>query len=544
MTGLRIDRSRQPYRIDFPDRFNVASHFIDCHRGHENEGRIAIYYGNECITYGELGDNVNRCGNVLAALGLNPGDRLFLVLRDAPAFIYAFWGAIKAGIVPVPLNTLLRRQDYRRMIEAGAPAALIYSEPFAEEVLPAGDGLTVLSETALIAAMGDAGRSLLPVLATPMADCFWLFSSGSTGRPKAAVHRHRDMVVTSAFYGQGCLGLTRDDICYSAAKLFFAYGLGNAMTFPFWVGGAAVLDPARPTPDSTFTNIERYRPTAYFGVPTLYAAQLQALESAAPDLASLRLCVSAGEALPADILERWRARTGRDILDGIGSTEALHIFISNRPGDVVPGSSGRPVPGYQARIVDESGQPAAPDTPGRLLIKGPSTAGYYWCEPEKTARTMQGDWLDTGDTYTCSAPGSAPGSAPDSAPGATPSATESIYTYCGRSDDMLKVGGIWCSPFEIEACLIAHPDVLEAAVIGRADRDGLVKPAAFVVPSGEDAADGLSDQLKAFVKSRLAPYKYPRWVTIVDSLPKTATGKIQRYRLRAESRPVSGASAK
>jgi benzoate-CoA ligase family protein len=362
--------------------------------------------------------------------------------------------------------------------------------------------------------LASASPRLQAVPSAATAACFWLYSSGSTGRPKGAVHRQRDMVVTSQLYGEDVLGVREDDVCFSAAKLFFAYGLGNGMTFPLWAGATSVLLEPRPTPQSTFETIERFRPTLYFGVPTLYAAQLQALETAKPDLSSIRWCVSAGEALPADIFRRWKERTGTVILDGIGSTEALHIFISNRGGDVKAGTSGKVVPGYEARIVTDSGGEVAVSDPGRLQIKGASTAAYYWNNPEKTASTMLGDdWLDTGDTYLRDPDG--------------------YYTYCGRSDDMLKVGGIWCSPIEIEAQLVSHPKVLEVAIIGAPDQAGLIKPEAYVVlKQGVEGDDALAAELMQHCKSRLAPYKFPRSIHFVAELPKTATGKIQRFRLR------------
>jgi len=331
------------------------------------------------------------------------------------------------------------------------------------------------------------------------------------------------MVVTSEHYGVGTLGLREDDVCFSAAKLFFAYGLGNAMTFPLWLGATTVLLAGAPSPDSTFEVIETHRPSVFYGVPTLYAAQLKALEApgAAPrDLASLRVCVSAGEALPAALYRRWKERVGVDILDGIGSTEALNTFISNRPGDVKPGSSGRVVPGYRARIVGDDGAEVKAGDSGRLQIAGDSLARIYWNNPEKTAAAMLDGWFDTGDTYIRDADGT--------------------YLYCGRNDDMMKVGGIWCSPFEIEAKLIEHPKVLEAAVVGRADDAELIKPEAFVVlddpaDGGPGASDATAEELLQHCKRGLARYKYPRWFNFVDSLPKTATGKIQRFKLRAPS---------
>jgi benzoate-CoA ligase family protein len=321
------------------------------------------------------------------------------------------------------------------------------------------------------------------------------------------------MVVTSQHYAADTFGAREDDIFFSAAKLFFAYGLGNGNTFPLWVGGTAVLLPGPPTPQSTFEVIETFRPTLFFGVPTLYAAQLRALESESPNLSSLRLCASAGEALPGDIYKRWLEKTGTSILDGIGSTEALHIFISNREGEERPGTSGRIVPGYAAKILDDDGQEVAASESGRLLIKGDSTAKYYWNNPEKTASTMIDGWLDTGDTYIRD--------------------VDDYFHYCGRNDDMLKVGGIWCSPFEIEAKLIEHPKVLEAAVVGRADDAGLIKPAAYVVLNDAgDASDDLAGELLEHCKQGLAKYKYPRWFEFPAELPKTATGKIQRFKLR------------
>jgi benzoate-CoA ligase family protein len=522
--GITIETGTEGPRIAFAEGFNVVPAFIDRHLDEGRAAKTAIRTaGGETVTYGELADRVRRAGNVLRAAGLQRGDRVLMILKDCPAFFYAFWGAIRAGIVPVPLNTLLRAPDYAYIITDSSCAALLYSAEFAAEVEPGlaqsqhkpelvlraeGDG------DSLLARLASADDKLAPVPASADADCFWLYSSGSTGRPKGAVHAQRDMVAASELYGVRTLGVSADDVCYSAAKLFFAYGLGNAMTFPLWTGGAAILDDRRPTPDTTFDNIARFRPTLYFGVPTLYAAQLQALEQRPADFSSLRACVSAGEALPADILRRWKERTGTVILDGIGSTEALHIFLSNRLEDLKPGSSGKAVPGYEARILDETGKPVPKGESGRLWIRGPSTAKYYWNRPEKTAETMVDGWLNTGDTYRQDADG--------------------YFVYEGRSDDMLKVGGIWCSPVEIESCLIGHPAVLEAAVIGQSDADGLVKPKACVVLKDTGGgSDALTAELAARCKQTLAPYKYPRWIEYVSELPKTATGKIQRFKLRA-----------
>jgi benzoate-CoA ligase len=343
---------------------------------------------------------------------------------------------------------------------------------------------------------------------------FWLYSSGSTGFPKGAVHLHHDMVVCTETYAKQVLGLRPTDTVFSAAKLFFAYGLGNAGYFPMGVGARSVLFPHRPTPEGMFEVLTRRRPTLFFGVPTLYAAMLAVKDADRRfDLSSLRLCVSAGEALPEEIYTRWRDRFGVEIIDGIGTTEILHIFLSNRPGAARPGSSGLPVPGYEAMIVDDEGRPVAQGEIGNLRVKGDSTMAYYWNKHEKTKETLFGPWIQTGDKYHQDGDG--------------------YFWYAGRADDMLKVGGIWVSPVEVEATLIKHPAVLEAAVVGKEDRDRLVKPKAFVVLKDSAAAsESLAAALQDFVKGKIAPYKYPRWVEFVPELPKTATGKIQRFKLR------------
>lgn len=503
-------------KVGLPDRFNVAVPFIDRHVGEGRGAKAAIRTLHETVTYGELAERVNRAGNALLAQGLAPGDRLLMVVKDCPAFCYLFWGAIKAGIVPVPPNTLLRAPDYAYMFEDSGCRLVVYSTEFAGEVEPALKQVAVraLTVDAFMAGMEKASDRLAPRLAAPDDDCFWLYSSGSTGRPKGAVHLQRDMVVSSELYGVRVLGVGEGDISFSAAKLFFAYGLGNGMTFPLWTGSTAILDERRPTPDTTFEIIERFKPTLYYGVPALYAGQLVALEKGKRDLSSIRACVSAGEALPAEIFRRWKDRTGTIILDGIGSTEALHIFIGNSLADHRPGTSGRPVPGYEVKVVDENGAPMPRGESGRLWIRGQSAAKYYWNKPEKTAETMVDGWLNTGDTYRQDEDG--------------------YLIYDGRSDDMLKVGGIWCSPVEIENCLIGHAAVLEVAIVGRPDENELVKPKAFVVLKQEgNGGTALTEELMALCKKTLAPYKYPRWVEYVPELPKTATGKIQRFKLRS-----------
>jgi benzoate-CoA ligase family protein len=528
---LIVDRSRTPSRLTFAPGFNVAAPFIDRHVAQGRRAKVAIRCRAGDVTYAELAAGVNRFGNALRQLGLAPGQRMLMVVKDCPEFFYLFWGAIKAGIIPVPLNVILRTADYCTIIEDSACSAVVFSLEFAGEVEPA---LSAAASAATTSSTGEppialpidgqprclqalaenASRTFDPLPADATAPCFWLYTSGSTGRPKAAVHRHRDMVVTSELFGRGVLGIHENDTTFSAAKLFFAYGLGNAMTFPLWAGATSVLLDERPTAANTLETIARFCPTLYFGVPTLYASQLQELETAQPDLSSLRLCISAGEPLPAELLRRWHARTGLTVLDGLGSTEALNTFLSNRPDDVRPGTTGRPVPGYDVRIIAPEGHEAAPGEQGRLQVKGDSIAACYWNNPELTARTMQGDWLDTGDTYVRDADG--------------------YYQHCGRNDDMLKVGGMWCSPTEIESRLVDHPSVLEAAVVGIPDEHGNIKPEAWVVlRTGVTPSDDLAAELMAHCKSHLAPYKFPRRVHFAAELPRTATGKIQRYLLRS-----------
>ena len=525
-----IDTSTSPAKIEFAPEFNVAVPFIDRHLDEGRKEKIIIHTtSGEEVTYGQLSERVNQAGNLLKNMGLNSGDRLLMVVKDSPEFFYLFWGAIKAGYIPVPLNTLFRSNDYVYIIEDSECAAVFYSPEFKTEVesalsqvsrSPDHSCLTEGVSGSFLEQLQSASLELDTAPASALDDCFWLYSSGTTGKPKGVVHSHRDMVVTSQHYGKDTLGVREEDVCFSAAKLFFAYGLGNAMTFPLWSGASCILFPERPTPQSTFEVIQRFSPSIFFGVPTLYAAQLQELKSGSgsssvsPDLSSIRISVSAGEALPADILRRWKEQTKTDILDGIGSTEALHIFISNSPDDIRAGSSGRMVPGYDAKIVDENGEEVSQGEEGRLLIRGDSTCKYYWNNEQKTAETIAGEWLNTGDTYHQD--------------------EEGYYFYGGRSDDMMKVGGIWCSPFEIEARLVEHPKVLEAAVVGREDYAGLIKPEAHVVLNNSDEdTDSVAAELLQHCKAGLAPYKYPRWFRFPEELPKTATGKIQRFKLRS-----------
>ena len=514
------DEGVTPNALRYAANFNVAVLFIDRHvvegRGH----RIALRHSGGEVSYAQLEENVARAGNVLLGLGIAPGERLMMAALDEPMFFYVFWGAIKAGIIPIAVSTFLKTAEYRFLATDAACSAFVYSSTLAAEasgvagasaqlrvVLPM-DGPGSLAER-----MAAASPKLAPAPATATTECFWLYSSGSTGTPKGVVHLHRDMVVTSERYGRKIAGLTGDDIVFCASKLFFSFGFGGGMTFPMWVGATIVMQPARSTAELALDYLEGSNATVFFGVPTLYSQMIHALEQKPRKLTSLRRCLSAGEALPAPIFERWKELTGVPILDGIGSTEVLHIFVSNRIDDINPGTSGKPVPGYSVKIVGEDGNPVPAGDVGILWVKGESNALCYWNNPEKTRSTMVGEWLNTGDMYYVD--------------------PEGYYVNAGRGDDMLKVGGMWCSPIEIESRLLAHPKVREAAVIGRVDNNNLVKPAAYVVlidPADEN--DSTARELQQFCKTALAGFKYPRWFYFVREIPKTVTGKIQRFKLR------------
>jgi benzoate-CoA ligase family protein len=508
-----------------PDRYN-ASAILDDNLAAGRADKVAIHMGDEQYTYRHVAELANRTGNALRELGVEHENRVLMLLLDTPQFPAAFFGAIKIGAVPIPTNTVMQPADYQYFLNDSRAKVAVVSGPLYKLIEPVRANCKYLRHVVVVDGDGapgtvdwkpwvEAASPALDPADTSRDDmAFWLYSSGSTGFPKGAVHLQHDIALTVENYARGVLHMSEADLCFSGSKLFHAYGLGNNLTFPYGVGASTVLFPGRPTPDALFQTIARFRPTLFFSVPTMYAAMLAVPEAEKKyDLRSVRLCVSAAEALPAEIYRQWQERFGLEILDGIGSTEMLHIFISNYPGQVRPGSSGHPVPGYRAKLADENGTEVPAGEIGDLLISGDSAAPFYWNKHEKSKHTMRGEWMFTGDKYHVDADG--------------------YYWYDGRSDDMLKVGGAWVSPIEVESALIEHPAVLESAVVGAKDEAGLVKTKAFVVlKEGYSGSPQLAQELQDFVKSRIAPYKYPRSIEFAGDLPKTVTGKIQRYKLR------------
>jgi 4-hydroxybenzoate-CoA ligase len=511
--------------------YNAVSDFVDANVARGLGDKIAFTDSERSLTYAQLQARSCRFASALKALGLREENRLVLVMHDTVDHPVVFWGAIRAGIIPIPINTLLTAEQYAYLLADSRAAAVVVALPLAPALLSLRHRLPHL-RTVIVVGGGAAAQAELrealafedvlaqgepePFTAPTMSDevAFWMYTSGSTGDPKAVKHVHTSLMAVARLMGQGVIGIRVDDVAFSAAKLSFSYGLGNAVAFPLSVGASAVLLSERPTPQAVLATLRRHQPTIFYAVPSLYAALL-----AQPDIGPgagsdrLRLCISAGEALPAHLGERWREVVGVDVLDGIGSTEMLQTFLSNRPGDVRYGSTGKPVPGYEVKIVDESGQELPPGEIGELMVRGPSAGEGYWNQRAKSRRTFAGEWTCTGDKYLRDADG--------------------YYYYCGRTDDMFKVNGMWVSPFEVEAALVSHDAVLEAAVIGKKDGDGLVKPKAFVVLKNGYAADErLFEMLRAHVKERAGAWKYPRWIAVRDDLPRTATGKIQRFKLR------------
>ncbi len=515
-----------------PRDYNFAADILKRNLDAGRGGKIAFIDPRGKYSYAELAGRVERFGRVLRSLGVRREERLLICLHDGIEWPTAFLGAIKAGVVAVPVNTLMTEDDYRFMLEDSRARLLVVSEAlyskFAdairesdclEHVIVAGDDAHghLLFDDLLAEAKTEAKTEAVTAATTRDDMCFWLYTSGSTGKPKGAVHTHADLKLTDDLYAAPILGITENDICYSVAKLFFAYGLGNALTFPMSAGATTVLLPARPTPEAVADILKQHQVTVFYAVPTFYAAFLAS--AAAPERSELniRRCVSAGEALPPDIGRRWSARYGVDILDGIGSTEMLHIFVSNRPGDVKYGTTGKPVSGYDVRLVDDDGKIVTTrGEMGELQVRGPTSAIMYWNNREQSRATFLGEWTRSGDKYI--------------------EDDDGYFVYCGRRDDMLKVSGMYVSPFEVEGALQSHPDVLEAAVVGWPDTDKLIKPKAFVVLKVPDkASDAFAQKLQDECRKKLAVYKYPRWIEFRTELPKTATGKIQRFKLRAEA---------
>lgn len=510
------------FTLNLPDQFNAADYFVDRNIREGRKDKIAVICEDRRFTYGQIQKGVNQVGNGLKSLGVRMEDRVALLLLDTEAYPQAFFGAIKMGAVPICLNTLMRPKDYTYFLNDSRARVLMVDESLLEIINSIRSDLKFL-EQVIVVGKGATGSDLTfepwkesqsDVLetapTTPDDSCFWLYSSGSTGLSKGTVHLHHDMVYAAETYGKQVLKVRESDVCLSAAKLFFAYGLGNALYFPFSVGATAVYHPGRPTPESMFAAIDKYNPTIFFGVPTLFGSMLVHEPG---HLNGVRICPSAGEALPPEIFKKWRERFGVNILDGIGSTEITHIYVSNREDDMRSGATGKLVPGYEARIVDENLNDLPQGEMGTLLIKGDSNAACYWNKHEKTKSTMLGPWLNTGDKFFQDEDG--------------------YFFYVGRSNDMLKVGGIWVSPIEVEACIMEYPDVLECAVVGAPDAENLIKPKAYVVlKAGVTPSDKLAADIKAYVKKALAHYKYPRWVEFMEDLPKTATGKIKRFMLK------------
>ncbi len=508
-----------------PERLNAAAVFVDTHMAEGRGEEPAIVCGERTVTYRDLHEGVNRFGNALRDLGVRLEERVAILVPDAPEFPFTFFGAMKIGAVAIPMNTLLMPADYEYLLNDSRARILVVHSSLLDRITAIRDNLKYLQHVfvsgeevegypSLESVMEKASPQLAPADTSKDDAAFWLYSSGTTGFPKGAIHLHHDMIVEADLYARDILGLKASDVCFSVAKLFFAYGLGNGLYFALRVGGTNVLLPGRPTPAAVFEVIDRHQPTVFYSVPTSYASLLHTAEKEGrTSLGKVRMCVSAGEPLPKPIFEKWRDRFGVEILDGIGSTEILHIFISNRPGRAKAGSTGEVVPGYEAKIVDEGGGEVPTGKIGNLLIKGDSIALGYWNKHEQTKHTFLGEWIDTHDKFKVDEDG--------------------FYWYAGRSDDMMKVSGMAVWPTDVEAILQEHAAVLESGIAAAPDKEGLIKPYAYIVlKDGHDPSDELAKELQDFVKSKTAKYKYPRWVQFVDALPKTATGKIKRFKLR------------
>jgi 4-hydroxybenzoate-CoA ligase len=514
--------------------YNAAVDFVDRNVAEGRGDKTAFIDPSRNLTYSELSIATARIGPMLARMGLEPENRIALVLLDTVDFPILFWGAIRAGIIPVLLNTRLNAEQYRFLLEDSRAKAVFVSTALLPVVQEAARHVPSLRAVVVVGG-GPEGVPRLETLlasenegAAPARTCadevaYWLYSSGTTGAPKGVMHVHSSMMLMARQAGQKRIGIRESDVVFSAAKLFFSYGLGNSIICPMSVGATSVFYPERPTPQTVFETLRGYQPTMFYAVPTLYSAIL-ADASCTPESGSkrLRLCFSAGEPLPPEIGKAWKERFGLDIVNGVGSTEMGHLFLTNLPHAVEYGTAGVPVSGYEVKLVDEDCREVADGELGELWVRGETSAAGYWNQRERTRRTFLGEWTRTGDKFVRRADG--------------------VYLYCGRTDDMFKVSGIWVSPFEVEAALVAHPSVLEAAVVPNEDEQGLVKPKAFVVLKDRRAEKlnrALHDELKLHVKTTIGPWKYPRWIEFVESLPKTASGKIQRFMLHARSEPAA-----
>ena len=527
MAAEAIDLRPWEEGFSLPETFNMASLLLERHLEGEGARRPAIHYRDRAISYQEVGELANRLGNGLKGLGLEPGQRVILLLYDSPEFVASFLGAMKAGSVPVPINVMATSKDFAYFISDSQAAAVIVEAELLEKLEPILDQCPDLKHVivkkggegkyvSLEKMMDEASPELEVYPSSHLDHSYWLYTSGTTGQPKGVIHLHKDLVYAVETWGKHVVDFSHDDVVFCVSRLFFSYGLNNGLYLPFYYGASVVLTEDRPLAPAVVETIQHYKPTALFSVPTSYGQVLNYLEEKGiePDFGSLRACISAGEALPGPLLDRWQERFGLEILDGLGSSEVSFIYISNLPGNIKKGSSGKLLPGYEAQLLDMDRKQVPTGEVGDLWVKSQTLAAGYWQKPEKTAETFVDGWMKTGDRYFQDEDG--------------------YYFYFGRADDSLKVSGIWVSPLEVEEALLTHPAVAECAVVAHRDHMDLIKPKAFVtLKAGQSSSEELADELKKHVKARLAPYKYPRWIEFAEDLPKTSTGKIQRFKLRS-----------